>query len=386
MFSDVDWKYAGIFGGLSLCLTVIMSIVLADFILNHQDALKSAVSFVPLMIAVQFLIRGCLAVYRKRKAKREAEAAAADTEADKEAPLLGDSQTEDVYHASNGADDEQDDEPIVYTEKSSLLHSGSPSQDDLPTQGSGTVGSAGGSHKYTSDMSLGAGASGQTADEDLLAPAITGATVNHQPEDGEEHPSPEEEAEAEHDSDAEAKAHPDAPVAAAPPRPPLIPLSAVDFTSWASIWAYLVARFYPEQDTLFGPQSPQTRRPVRFGITIVINSILGIVSGTLYAGGGMFYSNVLVNAWDAPVRLAAGTGCLIMTMVMFAMTLTFPGREGMDDINVLYLLLLSLPFGVLGSLFGARLALRISDIVMYFLIVGVSLTIFVVIAARGIFT
>jgi len=94
----------------------------------------------------------------------------------------------------------------------------------------------------------------------------------------------------------------------------------------------------------------------------------------------MFFSNIIISAWkgevrrggphserdepcaratahrDRPallagchgqIRTAAGTGCFMMTIVMVCMAFTFIGRTDMDDISNLYLMLLSLPFGVI---------------------------------------
>ena len=41
---------------------------------------------------------------------------------------------------------------------------------------------------------------------------------------------------------------------------------------------------------------------MRAAITVLVFTILGTVAGLLKAGGGMFYANIIVNAWGAKVR------------------------------------------------------------------------------------
>ena len=140
-----------------------------------------------------------------------------------------------------------------------------------------------------------------------------------------------------------------------------------------SFWLYIIwKQLEPRQRILTDSNSCG-----RITLTVLLLTILGAVSGILYAGGGMFFSNIIISAWKGEVprgphqsatsrapchcslgptaiisgchdqiRTAAGTGCFMMTIVMVCMAFTFIGRTNMDDISNLYLMLLTLPFGV----------------------------------------
>ena len=388
LHGKVDFRYGVTFGVVALAWAVLLSIVLSDWIEVNEDKLKKAVSFVPLLIALQFLIRGLLAWRRKRRETAEAEAAAAAAEADAAANGTADPEAEADAEAAAAAA-ETPETPLTATSS----HPPAPrSRAGSLTTPRSRAGSLTGDRHFPVLISRRDSMVTTPIEIGSRIVVVSGGLKDVEP--GTHVPTDEEAAAAELEGNklslavAGGSAHSYSSIGGNH----VAPVSSLngesskdDITETAKaaglrVIGFLRTKFRPDEDII----AQQTgNRGWRIGVTVLIHSILGIVSGVLYAGGGMFFANVIVNFWTARVRTAAGTGCFIMTVVMASMSFTFIGRTDMDNIVNLYHLLLSLPFGIIGAVLGAKLALRISDLLMYFVIVGVSLVLFAVILING---
>eukprot|EP00999_Lentomonas_sp_LEN2_P002683 NODE_558_length_1368_cov_80.441579_g522_i0.p1 GENE.NODE_558_length_1368_cov_80.441579_g522_i0~~NODE_558_length_1368_cov_80.441579_g522_i0.p1 ORF type:complete len:400 (-),score=62.19 NODE_558_length_1368_cov_80.441579_g522_i0:12-1211(-) len=322
----VDFRYGVAFGSVTSGIAILIALSLSDFIENNEQILQSAAAFIPVLIGIQFLIKGILA-YRAKK-KLDAQQAAIDA-------------SEEDLLLNNGAvvrPSFNDRSTLRKTKKLDLL----------------------GGHGYVFVTT-------SVEDSHMLA--------------------------LESDCDETEEAKPLITLAnantlltastTARMRPEIVRYDSTydwvnpDFTKkWTVFFA---SRFKAEEDLL---KKQITNRRTRIAATIAIMAFLGIISGTLYAGSGMFFATIIVNAWGANVRTAAGTGCFIMTMVMLCLSFSFINKPDMEDIRNLYHILLACPFGVIGSIVGAKMALILSDVVVYFFIVAVCMVLFLFIVIQ----
>jgi hypothetical protein len=73
-------------------------------------------------------------------------------------------------------------------------------------------------------------------------------------------------------------------------------------STWGFWVMLLVQHFEPKQRVLTVDKGNACGR---VSLTVVFMAILGAVSGVLYAGGGMFFANIIISAWNGEVRRSA---------------------------------------------------------------------------------
>eukprot|EP01100_Stratorugosa_tubuloviscum_P015777 TRINITY_DN93_c0_g1_i1.p1 TRINITY_DN93_c0_g1~~TRINITY_DN93_c0_g1_i1.p1 ORF type:complete len:437 (-),score=205.83 TRINITY_DN93_c0_g1_i1:76-1386(-) len=101
--------------------------------------------------------------------------------------------------------------------------------------------------------------------------------------------------------------------------------------------------------------------------TCLSMSFVGGWCGLLYVGGGIIFSCGIVVWWYNKPQMAAGTGCLMMSMVMSALSLQFLQRDIRSDAIFAHILL-STPFSMLAAVIGARFAMKVSELTIYLVV------------------
>jgi len=137
-----------------------------------------------------------------------------------------------------------------------------------------------------------------------------------------------------------------------------------------------------EQLLTESPKKPMSERK-KFILMAVCLILVGVMIGFIYFGGGMLFNILLSALWGVNQRTATGTGCFITFVVMSITSLTFINHEYAfsdhpDDFAMCFI---GLPFGIIGSMIGARFLVKVSEFVVIFavatmvLILGIVITV-----------
>lgn len=110
---------------------------------------------------------------------------------------------------------------------------------------------------------------------------------------------------------------------------------------------------------------PQREVLIRSILTSLIMLFIGALTGIVYFGGGMLFSVAIMSLWNTKQLVATGTSCFIMFCTMCCVSTSFIGRQAIFTINTLELIVISIPFSILGCWIGAKLLVRISELAMY---------------------
>eukprot|EP01101_Sappina_pedata_P000941 TRINITY_DN11079_c0_g1_i1.p1 TRINITY_DN11079_c0_g1~~TRINITY_DN11079_c0_g1_i1.p1 ORF type:complete len:398 (+),score=122.16 TRINITY_DN11079_c0_g1_i1:87-1280(+) len=114
---------------------------------------------------------------------------------------------------------------------------------------------------------------------------------------------------------------------------------------------------------------------LRMTLSLILTSIMGVFCGLLYFGGGIGFSSTILSFWGGEVKQAAGTGTVIMSATMFAIGLTFFGRDLDTPPSVLTARLLPpVLCTAIGTAIGAKFAMKVNEVTVYFCVFAIMLT------------
>ena len=330
----VDWKYGLYYGVLGAAAACTLALVLSGYIEQHEEMLESYMFFVPLVLGVGFTIKGFMVLQRRKKSE-------------------GLTWKQSIMLKSNA------------TATNKVAASTSPSTSAVL---------AGAAEKLSQLDDAGAL---------IVLPAIETQhppVVSIPPTPGSETPGADEENVAELDAD-------DVPM--------ISPDEFADLRysdgSFKERILHFASRFASKEDIL---AKRMTRKTTRIVIMGLFTFIMACISGILFFGGGMAFALATASLFRINVRTATGTACFMCVVIMFALLLTFI-RYGAVVLYVFQVLTCAyrdtdgtirtmdtalyaciiVPMGIFGSLLGAKLSMKISDVAIFFFI---SLVLFVI--------
>lgn len=117
------------------------------------------------------------------------------------------------------------------------------------------------------------------------------------------------------------------------------------------------------------PREPNTN--LQWALMAVVSGVSGALSGLVGIGSGLNYVMGYLYLMGFPLLEATSTGCYNMAVTMLAVTM---GYLGVIDLNLDTLwpyLLITICFGIVGTLIGAVMSYKISPMILNFIIAGI---------------